>query len=107
VDGLKRTCEAPIIQDEDKKEFLQLARKNLNALVSGEKFKRCFSDTAETYKDEYKQEKKTGNRLLPSICGFCDFKRKCWPDVIMHKKVGSTAKYPKTVWYSKLTRREI
>jgi hypothetical protein len=100
-------CEAPIVQDEDKKEFLQLARKNLNALVSGEKFKRCFSDTAETYKDEYKQEKKTGNRLLPSICGFCDFKRKCWPDSIMHKKVGSTAKYPKTVWYSKLTRREI
>ena len=78
---------------------LQLARKNLNALVSGEKFKRCFSDTAETYKDEYKQEKKTETDYC-HICGFCDFK-KCWL-ALSCIKVGSTAKYPKTVWYSNL-----
>jgi hypothetical protein len=105
--GEWNVCEAPVVQDEDRKEFLQLAKNNLNALLKGEKFKRCFSDTTETYKDDNKNEKKTGNRLLPSICGFCDFKRKCWPDAILHKKVGSKARYPRTVWYSKLVKREV
>lgn len=100
-------CEAPEIQEKDKKEALALAQKNLKALVEGEKFKRCYTDTAETYKDKDGVVKKTGNRLLPSICGFCDFKRTCWPDSIMHKKVGSTARFPKSVWYSKLKKREI
>ena len=100
-------CEAPTIQDVDRKEALVLAKNNLKALVNGEKFKRCFSDTAETYKDENKKEKKTGNRLLPSICGFCDFKKTCWPDIIMHRKVTSKAKFPRAVWYSKLVKREL
>ena len=100
-------CEAPELQEEDKKEALALAEKNLNALLSGEKFKRCFTDKEETYKDKDKNVKKTGNRVLSSICGFCDFKRTCWPDAIMHRKVGSTARFPKSVWYSKLKKREI
>ena len=74
---------------------------------SREKFKRCFTDKEETYKDKDKNVKKTGNRVLSSICGFCDFKRTCWPDAIMHRKVGSTARFPKSVWYSKLKKREI
>ena len=100
-------CEAPEMQEADKKEALALAEKNLKALVEGEKFKRCFTDTEETYKDKDKNVKKTGNRLLSSICGFCDFKRTCWPDAIMHRKVGSTARFPKSVWYSKLKKREV
>lgn len=100
-------CEAPELQEEDKKEALALAEKNLKALLNGEKFKRCFTDVEETYKDKDKNVKKTGNRVLSSICGFCDFKRTCWPDAIMHKKVGSTARFPKSVWYSKLKKREI
>jgi hypothetical protein len=100
-------CEAPELQEEDKKEALDLAKKNLKALLSGEKFKRCFTDTEETYKDKDKSVKKTGNRLLSSICGFCDFKKTCWPNAIMHRKVGSTARFPKSVWYSKLKKREI
>jgi len=100
-------CEAPELQEEDKKEALALAEKNLNALLSGEKFKRCFTDVEETYKDKDKNVKKTGNRVLSSICGFCDFKRTCWPNVIMHRKVGSTARFPKSVWYSSLKKREV
>ena len=100
-------CEAPELQEEDKKEALDLAKKNLKALLSGEKFKRCFTDTEETYKDKDKSVKKTGNRLLSSICGFCDFKKTCWPNAIMHRKVGSTARFPKSVLYSKLKKREI
>ena len=100
-------CEAPEMQEADKKEALALAEKNLKALVEGEKFKRCFTDTEETYKEKDKNIKKTGNRLLSSICGFCDFKRTCWPDAIMHRKVGSTARFPKSVWYSKLKKREV
>ena len=100
-------CEAPELQEEDKKEALALAEKNLNALLSGEKFKRCFTDKEETYKDKDKNVKKTGNRVLSSICGFCDFKRTCWPDAIMHRKVGSTARFPKSVWYSNLKKREV
>ena len=100
-------CEAPSIQEADKKEALDLAESNLKALLKGEKFKRCFTDTAETYKDKDGSIKNTGNRLLSSICGFCDFKRTCWPDSIMHRKVSSNARFPKSVWYSKLKKREL
>ena len=100
-------CEAPAIQEEDKKEALALAEKNLKALIKGEKFKRCFTDTKETYKASDGTIKDTGNRLLPSICGFCDFKRTCWPDSIMYRKVSSNARFPKSVWYSKLKKTGI
>ena len=100
-------CEAPAVQEEDKKEALALAEKNLKALIKGEKFKRCFTDTKETYNASDGTIKNTGNRLLSSICGFCDFKRTCWPDSIMYKKVPSNARFPRSVWYSKLKKREM
>ena len=105
--GELAVCEAPSIQEADKKEALDLAESNLKALLKGEKFKRCFTDTAETYKDKDGSIKNTGNRLLSSICGFCDFKKTCWPDSIMYRKVSSNARFPKSVWYSKLKKREL
>tara|TARA_Y100000588_G_C14269322_1_gene931545 strand:+ start:3251 stop:4132 length:882 start_codon:yes stop_codon:yes gene_type:complete len=95
-------CEAPLIQEEDKKEALKLADKNIREVLGGTKFEKSFADTAEVYKDkETNTIKRTGNRLMDRTCGYCGFKKYCWPDSVYKHKAVSKANTRPRVWYTK------
>jgi hypothetical protein len=51
--------------------------------------------------------KETGNKVLPSMCGFCGYKKHCWPNAELHQKVTSRAKVRPMTWYSKLKTADI
>jgi len=100
-------CEAPDVQDEDKKQSLEEAKETIYKMVSDEPFERCFEDVPETYKDTDKSIKLTGNRLLGKDCGFCGYKKHCWPKVKLHRKVNLNKKRRPLVWYSKLVTEDL
>lgn len=58
-------------------------------------FTRSFTDLEEVFK-----KKPTGNRILGTVCGFCDFKFRCWPGLKVLPALVSTAKNPGLKYYS-------
>ena len=75
------------------------------------KFKKGFEDAKEVYKARTGKdkgiEKETGNRILNTICGYCGFRKHCWPNAEMHPKITSRAKAKPIIWYSKLKTKEL
>jgi hypothetical protein len=65
-------------------------------------FERCFEPMEEKFRG-----KPTGNTVLSIDCGFCEFKRSCWKDLIDKPAVMSKAKFRKTVSYIKLDEQYI
>ena len=100
-------CEAPDVQDEDKKQALGSAEKSIKNILADKPFAREFEDVPETYKDIDKSIKPTGNRLLGKDCSFCGYKKHCWPDAILYRKVSLNKKRRPLVWYSKLVIEEL
>ena len=100
-------CEAPDLQDEDKKQALDSARESIKNILADEPFKKEFEDVPETYKDTDKSIKPTGNRLLGKDCSFCGYKKHCWPKAVLHRKVSLNRKRRPLVWYSKLVTEEL
>jgi hypothetical protein len=101
-------CETPLVHEEDRQAALKLADKNIRSVLGKEKFERSFSDEPETYKDKVTGSiKRTGNRLMDRTCGYCGFKRHCWPDAAYKQKVTSTANTKPRVWYTKHVKDEI
>ena len=49
----------------------------------------------------------TGNTILESTCGYCEFRKHCWPKAVLHEKVTSKAKSKPFVWYNKLKNVEV
>tara|TARA_R100001440_G_scaffold5549_2_gene11763 strand:+ start:2240 stop:3136 length:897 start_codon:yes stop_codon:yes gene_type:complete len=111
VTGEFAVCEAPDNQEEEIKESKKRISSNINKINKDAKFKKCFSDTKEIYKVRTGKdkgiEKETGNRILNTICGYCGYKKHCWPNAEMHPKITSRAKAKPVVWYSKLKTTEI
>ena len=60
-------------------------------------FVRSFEDIEEKFK-----KKSTGNRILGTVCGFCEFKFRCWPGLKVLPALVSTAKNPGLKYYSKV-----
>jgi hypothetical protein len=60
--------------EEEQEASLKLIEDNVNILLSGAEFKRCFTD-----KDEKFKKKLTGNKVLASPCTYCKFRYECWP----------------------------
>jgi hypothetical protein len=61
-------------------------------------FERCFDAEPETYRG-----KASGNWKLSKTCGFCDHKKKCWPELqALPSRVYKGAKTPPTVEYVSL-----
>ena len=100
-------CDAPDLQDEDKKVALDAAEVNIRNIVDDVPFKRGFEDFPETYKDKDKSVKFTGNKLLPKDCSFCGYKKHCWPKSVLHRKVSLNKKRRPLTWYSKLVTEEL
>jgi hypothetical protein len=57
-------------------------------------FERCFE--AET---EFFRGKPTGNKILNKTCGFCDYRKDCWPSLQQKPMLKSQAISPKMVDY--------
>ena len=111
VTGEFAVCEAPVNQEEDRKEMLQTATENIKILESNKKFEKLFHEIPETYVPKSGKQKgiriETGNTILESICGYCDFRKHCWPKAVLHEKVTSKAKSKPMVWYNKLKNTEV
>ena len=91
-------CKTPLIDDQYRVKALQDAKENLKALKDKVPFKRCFNDIEETYRT-----KKTGNRTLGMICGFCPYKLPCWGSKLqLLPQQQSQGKNPKWVWYTEV-----
>ena len=80
---------------EEIKEVIKKCRTNTRIIQENHTFTKCFEDFEETFNG-----KKTGNKRLPTICGFCQFIRHCWPRAELKSQVQSKAKNPKSYWYS-------
>ena len=111
VTGEFAVCEAPVNQEEDRKEMLQTATENIKVLESNKKFEKLFHEIPDTYVPKSGKQKgiriETGNTILESICGYCDFRKHCWPKAVLHEKVTSKAKSKPMVWYNKLKNTEV
>lgn len=77
------------------KEVIKKCRTNTRIIQENHTLTKCFEDFEETFNG-----KKTGNKRLPTICGFCQFIRHCWPRAELKSQVQSKAKNPKSYWYS-------
>ena len=93
-------CETPAAVEEYKKNALDTAKKNVKAIKSGEPFKRCYDDIAETFRS-----KPTGNRVLGFVCSYCPYKLPCWgrDKLQLLPQQQSKGKNPKWVWYTSVT----
>ena len=91
-------CKTPLVDDQYRVKALQDAKENLEALRDKVPFKRCFNDIEETYRT-----KKTGNRTLGMICGFCPYKLPCWGSKLqLLQQQQSQGKNPRWVWYTEV-----
>ena len=70
-----------------------------------------FKDKEETFRVQYGPRKgdvvSTGNRVMHTVCSYCDYKLQCWPNAQMYKRVGTQATQRPLVWYTKLKKREV
>jgi hypothetical protein len=73
--------------------------KNVNTKLKENKFERCFEPQVETFRG-----KPTGNKILGTECGFCDYRFSCWPSLKELPAVKSQAKEPKIVKYVELAK---
>ena len=91
-------CETPLADDQYRVKAIQDAKENLKALENKVPFKRCFNEIEETYRT-----KKTGNKVLGTICSFCPYKLPCWGSKLqLLQQQQSQGKNPKWVWYTEV-----
>jgi hypothetical protein len=91
-------CETPVADSEYRSKALSLAINNAKALENDEPFKKCYEDIEETFRG-----KKTGNRVLGTVCSFCPYKLPCWGSKVqLLPQQQSQGKNPKWVWYTEV-----
>jgi len=91
-------CKTPLADEEYKVKAIKTAKENLKALKDKVPFKRCYEDIEETYRT-----KKTGNRVLGTVCSFCPYKLPCWGSKLqLLPQQQSQGKNPKWVWYTEV-----
>lgn len=62
--------------------------------IDTNEFERCFKSVPEFFRG-----KPTGNKILGSVCKFCDFKEDCWKSLVTRPSIPSSAKEPPEVDY--------
>jgi len=91
-------CKTPLADEEYRVKAIKTAKENLKALKDKVPFKRCYEDIEETYRT-----KKTGNRVLGTVCSFCPYKLPCWGSKLqLLPQQQSQGKNPKWVWYTEV-----
>ena len=92
-------CETPLADDQYREKALGTAENNLKALKNNEPFKKCYNEVEETFRT-----KKTGNKVLGTVCSFCPYKLPCWGSKLqLLQQQQSKGKNPKWVWYTQVT----
>tara|TARA_R100001594_G_scaffold136995_1_gene179712 strand:- start:236 stop:1138 length:903 start_codon:yes stop_codon:yes gene_type:complete len=91
-------CETPLADEHYKEKALGDAENNLKALKNNAPFKKCYSEIEETFRT-----KKTGNKVLGTVCSFCPYKLPCWGSKLqLLRQQQSQGKNPKWVWYTEV-----
>ena len=104
VNGEWAVAVPPLVDREYRAEALATIATNVEAIVSGAPFERCFTETAEIHPKMHPNKgEPTGNMLLPKECGWCGHKGLCWPSAEQLPKATSKAKSPPKTWYTKHT----
>jgi hypothetical protein len=95
----KETGEIFFAADQTSEEDMEKVRKSVSrtitSIVENKPFVKCFDDEPETY---YKKE--TGNRILGRTCGYCKYKKSCWPAAKFRPRQVGNAKDPAWFWYT-------
>ena len=88
-------CSPPIADNMYRKQALDKAKTNVEELISGAPFRRCFGAEEETW-----YGKKTGNRVLGITCAYCAYKGPCWGGEVNYTtSPTSKSKNPQKKWY--------
>lgn len=89
-------CFAPYnLSAEDEARVEAKVADTITRVSSDAEFERCFEDEAETY-----YSKETGNRILGRTCGYCQFKKTCWPEAKYLPRQVGRAQNPEWFWYT-------
>ena len=81
-----------------KREALKRANTNIKALMKDEPFERQFE-----LKNEKFGRNETGNKVLGTVCSYCQYKHKCWGDDIQYlPQQQSKSANPTYYWYVEL-----
>ena len=90
--------EPPQEDSKFKREALKRANTNIKALMKDEPFKRQFE-----LKNEKFGRNETGNKVLGTVCSYCQYKHKCWGDDIQYlPQQQSKSANPTYYWYVEL-----
>lgn len=77
-------------EEADADAVMETVKGTVDYITNDEPFARCFEPEEETYR-----RKPSGNFKLNKTCGWCDHKKKCWPDLMtMESKVSQAAVKP-------------
>ena len=92
--------EPPEDDAEYRSQALAKVNENIKALMEDAPFEKCYELEEEVF-----YRKKTGNKVLSSICSYCPYKHKCWGDNIQYlPQQQSNAKNPKYLWYAEINK---
>ena len=81
-----------------KREALKRANTNIKALMKDKPFERQFE-----LKNEKFGRNETGNKVLGTVCSYCQYKHKCWGDDIQYlPQQQSKSANPTYYWYVEL-----
>jgi|TARA_A100001391_G_C5015234_1_gene264293 hypothetical protein len=90
--------EPPQEDSKFKREALKRANTNIKALMKDKPFERQFE-----LKNEKFGRNETGNKVLGTVCSYCQYKHKCWGDDIQYlPQQQSKSANPTYYWYVEL-----
>ena len=95
--GEMLVTEPPQEDTKYKRSALKRANKNIKALMTDAPFKRQFK-----LKNEKFGRNETGNKVLSTVCTFCNYKHKCWDNLQYLPQQQSKATNPAYYWYAEI-----
>ena len=95
--GEMLVTEPPQEDTKYKRSALKRANKNIKALMTDAPFKRQFE-----LKNEKFGRNETGNKVLSTVCTFCNYKHKCWDNLQYLPQQQSKATNPAYYWYAEI-----
>jgi len=99
-------CAVPEDTEEEKIEVIDSVTRKVSMLDDTNTKFRKFPDHLEYHKTS-DSEIATGNRLMHPTCSMCGYKKHCWPDSVLHRKVAGSNYRKGFAWYTKLVKREL